>query len=65
MEDERSGLVREFCAVVLDAKPAIFFGENTPEEVVGNGSLAHLEPQLGELYEIHWTTLAHSSLARL
>jgi site-specific DNA-cytosine methylase len=61
MDDARSGLLRDFCAVVLDARPELFFGENTPE-VVNNGSLEYLKRELEEHYDISWKTLTASSL---
>ena len=51
MADERSGLLRTLCQVVLDAKPEVFFSENVPS-VVKNGSYDYLLKQLGEHYDI-------------
>jgi hypothetical protein len=55
MEDPRSGLIRQLCDIYDDARPDIFFCENTPE-VVNNGQLDYLRQRLGKLYSISWGT---------
>jgi hypothetical protein len=53
MDDARSGLIREFCALVLAAKPAIMFCENVPL-VVNNGSLRYVVNELSAEYDVAW-----------
>jgi len=55
MLDPRSGLIRELCDIFEDAKPEIFFVENTPE-VITNGQLQYLRDRMGKLYSISWGT---------
>ena len=55
MDDPRSGLIRELCDIFEDAKPEIFFVENTPE-VITNGQLEYLRNRMGKLYSISWGT---------
>jgi DNA (cytosine-5)-methyltransferase 1 len=55
MADPRSGLIRELCDIYEDARPDIFFCENTPS-VVDNGQLAYLRERLGKMYSISWGT---------
>ena len=55
MDDPRSGLIRELCDIFDDAKPEIFFAENTPE-VVTNGQLQYLRDRMGKQYSISWGT---------
>jgi len=54
MADPRSGLLRQLCAVILDADPDVFFVENTPVAAT-NGSFDYLVEQTRERYAITWT----------
>lgn len=52
MEDPRSGLLRDVCAIVQDAAPDVVVLENV-FDVVNNGSLEFLVEQLGASYAVH------------
>jgi DNA (cytosine-5)-methyltransferase 1 len=61
MDDPRSGLLRALCAVILDARPDVFFAENVPA-VLRNGSFDYLQTTLGELYDIQSTVVRAADL---
>lgn len=61
MEDPRSGLIRQLCDVLLDAKPEVFFVENTPG-TVKTGQLAYLLERVDKLYDVKWNTFTAKQL---
>lgn len=56
LADHRSGLLRTFCKIIRDARPEVFFAENTPEVEI-NGSLDFLLKELKGDYDIRWGTI--------
>ena len=53
MDDPRSGLIRSLCDALDDAKPEVFFVENTPS-VITNGQLQYLRDRMAKHYSISW-----------
>lgn len=51
MDDPRSGLLRDLCAIVADAAPEVAVFENVPG-VLENGSADFMREQLGAAYDI-------------
>lgn len=59
MDDPRSGLLRNLCAIVLDARPEVAVFENVPE-VINNGSVAYIFQEVGEAYHVRHTLVRAS-----